>query len=126
MPVKLPLYDRRMLKFMDFCIDNNIARTKAIFLANIGFDHAGNLKQVLEGKRSFTLNHLLAAINTYEVNLNWIFGIETNMFRTMKTITPVEMLKDALAALELETSNRSKQLSKAESRKELEPEYSSQ
>ena len=96
---KLIIWNERMLLFIDHCLEAGIVDTQRDFLESIGFPPT-NIGQVRRGLQSFTLEHLRNASSKYQLNINWIVGLETDMKRRPAK-TPIQQLKDAVKAVEL-------------------------
>lgn len=97
--IKLKLWNQRMIQFMDHCVQSGLVPTQRDFLESIGFPPT-NIGQVRRGLQSFTLEHLRNASSKYQLNINWIVGLETDMKRRPAK-TPIQQLKDAVKAVEL-------------------------
>lgn len=96
--MKLKIWDQRVLVLMRHCIDLELCDTQKEFLETIGFQPT-NLRQVKNGSQSFTLEQIHAAAVKYKINVNWIFGIDTEM-RFKKSADTLTQLKDTIRALE--------------------------
>lgn len=96
--MKLPIWDEQMLHLMRHCIDLELCDSQKEFLESIGFTPA-NLRQVRNRSQSFTLEQIRCAAVKYKVNLNWIFGLDTDM-KLKKPEGVLVQLKDAVRSLE--------------------------
>lgn len=101
MPNKLPIWDQRMLQLMEYCMTTNKVKTQGAFLKSIGMNETA-VYQVKRSTQSFRLDHLLAAGKKYQVNMNWIFGFEYEMFSSKNKRTSIALLKEAVQAVEQE------------------------
>lgn len=99
---KLSIYDQRMIDLMNYCIAEGLADNRKDFLEKIGFAHANNLSPIMAGNRSFTNDHILEAGKVFKVNINWIYGLESNMWREDKKVTVIDKLKEAVRSVEQE------------------------
>lgn len=100
MALKLPIWDQRMLLLMKHCIDTEVCDNKADFLISIGMQPT-NLNKLKAGERSFTVDQIAAAASKYKINVNWIFGLESEM-KLKKPVSTITLLKDAVRSLEAE------------------------
>jgi len=96
---KIPVWDKRMLELMDWCIYKKLVGSEKDFLLKIGFKHSNNKKQILDGKQSFQHEQFLKASNLYNVSMEWFYGYTNYMHRATKKPTAAELLKQALAIL---------------------------
>src|SRR5262245_1709161 len=101
MPVKIAIWNQRMILLMRHCIDTQLCDTQKDFFSSIGFSPTA-LRQIREGTQSFTLEHIVAAAKKYKINVNWIMGLESEMFRAKKK-NALQNLKDAVRAIEAES-----------------------
>ncbi|SFW16850.1 hypothetical protein [Chitinophaga sancti] len=107
MAEKLFIANQRMLQLIEFGIENELASTQKEFLEKIGFA-PGNIGQVRSGIRSFTIEQILTAASITGANMNWVFGLEKNMLRDEKKLTPLESLKLAVTQIEEELQPKKK------------------
>lgn len=70
----LLIEELKRLGFIDFESD---------FCENIGLLKQ-NLNNIKQGRMNFNLKHVHKIIYQYNVNPDWIFGLENNMFRKVK------------------------------------------
>lgn len=103
------IVDERMIQLMEYCVANNIqgVKNRTQWCNAIGFSPM-NWTGLMQGKRGFTNEHLLAAAKEFNVNLNWLFGMEDNMLRTPEELTPIDAIKAAVAALEAKALKEAK------------------
>lgn len=80
MSLKLPIWDKRMIEFMQHCVETELCENEKDFLNSIGM-HQSNLAYVKEKRRSFRLHHIETAAKKYKLNPNWLFGIDKTMLR---------------------------------------------
>lgn len=100
MKTKLPISDERMLKLMDYVIDNGDSPNESKYLESIKFTRT-NISNVRRGYQSFNRDHIRNACELTGANANWIFGFENNMMRKeQKKLSPIERIKEALVELE--------------------------
>lgn len=99
METQLFISDARMIQLMEYCVATGLAKNRAQWCNSIGYSPM-NWSGLIAGRRGFTNAHILAAAKMYDVNLNWLFGLEENMLRTPEDLSPIEAIKAAVAALE--------------------------
>lgn len=97
---RLPIYDQRMILLMRHCMDSEVVESQKDFLESIGFNPA-SLKDVRAGRRSFTVEQMVAACKKYKVNMNWLTGFSSDM-RIAKSRSALQNLKDSVRVLESE------------------------
>lgn len=97
--MKLPTWDERILLLMRHAKENKWVETEKEFLQSIGMKHPENLHGIRNKTRSFTLFQVSEAARIYKINLNWIFGFESNMKRSPSK-SALQNLKDAVRAIE--------------------------
>lgn len=107
MPPKLDIWNQRMLILMDHCIALNDVETKKEFLESIGMKPTA-LNQVKSGAQGFTHSQLYEAAKKYKINVNWFYGFDTNMIRADEKKTPIDMLRAAVVAVEIEVKSKNK------------------
>jgi hypothetical protein len=69
-----------MLQLMEYCIETGLITTQLEFCKAINFN-VTNIKQIRSGKQSFTHVHCHAACTVFGINMNWLYGFESKMFR---------------------------------------------
>lgn len=79
----MDISDIRMLALIDMLKANGTIRFSQDFCDAIGMDkqRLGNIKR---GETRFTIQHIEKACEVYNVNANWLFGLEDYVFRRMK------------------------------------------
>lgn len=110
MPTKqtiLSVWDARMLELMDYLIATKDVKDKNDFLLQVGFN-INNLSQVRHGKQSFTQKHMQKAGKIWNINMNWFYGFDVSMKRVVAKKSSIELLKEAVKAVELEHGNKKK------------------
>jgi hypothetical protein len=77
--------DERMIDFIELLQHHEVIRYRQEFLDVIGMkkQHFTNIQA---GAQSFTVEHITRACDYYNVNANWILGLEENMFRVPLTV----------------------------------------
>lgn len=81
---KLNIATTRMLKLIDLLKDNGTIIYRQEFLDVIDMPRQ-RFRQIADLKiQDFRLEHIQKACKKYNVNVNWIFGIEKNIFRESK------------------------------------------
>ena len=79
---ELHIASKRMLKLIETLKAAGTIKNRQEFLDTIGL-HKQHYRQINTLKlQDFRLEHILKAAKKYKVNINWIFGIEKNTFRT--------------------------------------------
>jgi hypothetical protein len=96
---ELFIVNQRMLDLWAYAVKTDLVADDDTYCKRIGFVRA-NLFNVKTGAQGFTTKQILAAAEVTGANLNWLFGLEKTMFRENKKVTPMQMLKQAVAALE--------------------------
>lgn len=77
----LPIFDKRMLELINLLISNQTIKSKQDFYNVIGIARQqGN--SIKNGIGSFKSEHILKACSEYNVNSGWIFGFDSNVFRS--------------------------------------------
>lgn len=93
---KLHLPDRRMIELITYLKETGKVEHGKEFCDAIGL-FKQNLFNIQQGNQRFRVDHIIAAGIIYNVNSNWIFGLEPNMFRTTKKIAlPKTLPKNAV------------------------------
>lgn len=101
---KLFISDQRMLQLMTWAVRKGIADNETDFLDRIGFVR-NNLRRVKAGEQGFTKEHILNACELTGASADYIFGF-TNMISRKQQRHPIEQLKEAVLAVELELKQR--------------------
>lgn len=102
MKSKLKIWDQQMLLLMDYLISQKKCKSKREFLAGIGMTNT-NIYSVRDGLRSFTHEQVYKACKTYNIDMNWIYGLSNSMHLINTSIPPLERIKAAVAELESTT-----------------------
>lgn len=90
--------DRKMFLLMEYSLAEGIAKNEQEYFKKIGFG-INNKTNILNGSQSFSIKHLLAAAKLTNVNMNWLFDLESNIKRKEST-DPIKRIKDALNEIE--------------------------
>jgi hypothetical protein len=101
---ELFIVNQRMLDLWAYAVKNDLVADDDTYCKKIGFVRP-NLFNVKTGAQGFTTKQILAAAELTGANLNWLFGFEKIMFRENKKVTPMQLLKQAVANLEHEQRN---------------------
>lgn len=88
-----------MIQFMDHCVQSGLVPTQREYLESIGFSYR-NIAQLRTGKQGFTAEHMKAAALQYDLNVNWLMGLESNVKRKPAK-SPIQQLRDAVKAVEV-------------------------
>ena len=83
--VTLPVPDQRMVELIDTLIIGGTIRSRQEFLNAIGMLKQ-NYTEVVNGKRAFRVEHISKACREYNVNANWIHGLDEQVFRAKKRV----------------------------------------
>lgn len=78
--------DERILKLIDFLKFQKTIKTMNQFCEEIGVLRQ-TIYKIRNGDAGFTVAHIDAICKKYKVNANWIFGIDTNVFKDNESIT---------------------------------------
>jgi len=100
MSVKIPIWNQRMILLMKHCKESGLVHTQKEFFESIDFAET-NLKDVRKGIRSFTLVQVITAAKKYNINMNWIAGLDNEMKRR-KSVKSLDLLKEAVKAVQAE------------------------
>lgn len=93
-----------MLQLMDELIASKQVANETDFLEQIGFTR-NNLYKVKKGEVGFTVEQIRKACELFNVNANWILGLEKVLWRK-ESKSPIEQIRAALVALEAEQKPR--------------------
>jgi hypothetical protein len=93
--------DARLMQLADTLKANGVFKSHKAFYEAIGFERR-NVYNVRQGTQSFKAEHIQRACEVAGANANWIFGVESNMFR--ETVRPEH--NPQLAAEERNAPNR--------------------
>lgn len=96
---KIDMIDQRMFQWMEYTIGEGKALHQKDWLEKIGFP-ISNIGHVKSGKQSFTRDQIVKAARLINGNINWLFGLETNMLLVNKKKTALQLLKEATKAVE--------------------------
>jgi hypothetical protein len=77
--------DKRILKLIDLLIFDKKIKNPTEFCLEVGL-HLQNLSKIKKGESRFTVSHIEIITKKYNVNINWLFGTENNVFRTSESI----------------------------------------
>ena len=70
----------RMLKLIDKLKTNGVIEYRQEFLDVIGLKKQ-NFTRIISGNASFTVEHIQKACREYNINANWLLGMEKNIYR---------------------------------------------
>jgi hypothetical protein len=102
---KLFITDQRMLKLMEWSINAGIAKDETHYCEKIKF--ARNcLVNVKKGRQSFTKAQILNACLLTGASADYIFGF-TNSIKRSGSKQPIDMLREAVMAVEGELISKS-------------------
>lgn len=80
--------DAQILKLIGILKSNGTIRFDKEFCDTADILHS-NLIKVRKGGSRFTVHHIENIIKEYNVNPNWIFGIEDNVFKSLNKKEPI-------------------------------------
>lgn len=100
MPKKLFITDERMLKLIDYAVENGIVQTETEYLEKIDFPRT-SIKIVRNGTQGFRKTHILNACNLTGASADYVFGF-TNVIKRKQSPKAMDLLKEAMAAVEVE------------------------
>ena len=101
MITELHISDQRMLQLMEWAIKNKIATNETDYCKQIEFRRS-NIINIKNLHQSFSKFTIVKACEITGANANWILGIEEVMFRSSKSKSAMQLLKEATVAIELE------------------------
>lgn len=78
--VELTIPDQRMIDLIGRLKELEIIRFRQSFLDVIGMSKQ-QFVHIEAGRQHFTIEHIITTCKIYNVNANWIFGLETKVFR---------------------------------------------
>jgi DNA-binding Xre family transcriptional regulator len=81
----------RILRLIDLLVYQKIISTDMEFAASISMSRQ-TLPNIKAGKQSFTVRHIDNICKKYDVNANWIFGGEKNVFNVENSVE-IELVK---------------------------------
>ena len=73
------IVDSRILRLIDLLIFQNKISTKGNFCEIIEMKQQ-NLSKIKKGETHFTVSHIDSICHKFNVNANWIFGLEKKVF----------------------------------------------
>ncbi|URM37197.1 helix-turn-helix domain-containing protein [Flavobacterium anhuiense] len=73
------IVDRRLLRLIDLLIYQNKISTLGNFSDIIGMKQQ-NISKIKKGETHFTVGHIENICHKFNVNANWIFGLEKKVF----------------------------------------------
>jgi hypothetical protein len=76
----LHITDSRMLELINLLKQNGLVKYKYESFERIGINRQ-NIRNIQLGTQYFTVTHIENACKYFNVNANWIYGFETNVFR---------------------------------------------
>jgi DNA-binding Xre family transcriptional regulator len=77
--------DKRVLRLVDLLIFEKKIKNATEFCAEIEIQKQ-NFSKIKKGEARFTIRHIEKVCKKYNVNSNWILGIEKKVFRTAESI----------------------------------------
>lgn len=103
MDSNLFISDKRMLEVLEYCIESRLSGVTNLkdWSMLVGID-PNNLPAIRAGARGFTKEHIKAVGDQFGISMEFIYGYSDDMFRSKKGITPMQMLKAAVRAVDRE------------------------
>lgn len=92
-----------MLKLLNWAVQKGIAINESEYLKKIHFART-NISNVRKGLQSFTKEHIHRACLVTGASADWIFGL-SNVLKRKPVIKSLELLKQAVHAVELDMKN---------------------
>lgn len=77
--------DKRALKLVELLIFQKKIKNATEFCTEIEIQKQ-NFSKIKKGEARFTIGHIQKICKKYNVNSNWILGIEKKVFRTAESI----------------------------------------
>lgn len=117
---KLPIWNGRMLKLMEYCVKNGISDNQSDWLRAIDIAPP-NLNKLKTGERGFTPEQIRAAGVRFNASMEYIFGFSSSMFRKDENKTALDILKEAVSLVERdiqEDRDKKKAQTKAQTKKQ--------
>jgi hypothetical protein len=102
---KLFITDQRMLQLMEKTIDEGKVKNETHYCDKIKFPRTC-LSNVKHGRQSFTKQQILNACLLTGASADYVFGL-SNIIKRTATKQPLELLKDAVMAVESELISKS-------------------
>ena len=111
---KPPLHttDKRMLQLLEYCLSNGIEPSARAWCQKIEVN-ASSISNIRSGLQQFTAQHIENACREYNVNANYIFGYTQNILRDNKKSSPIDVIRAALAQLEMQQKEADFRLTKS-------------
>ena len=96
-----------MMAVADYVVSNKVndVTTLREWCDNIGIANT-NIPNIRKGTQSFTHNHILACCKAFNVDCNYLYGLSSQMFRKQIKANPFEVIKQALAEIELNAKKK--------------------
>lgn len=81
---KIAIAEQRILEFIDYLKNSGTIKFKEDFYRETGIIRQ-YVREVEIGNNRFTSTQITTICETYNVNANWIFGIESDMLRVRRS-----------------------------------------
>lgn len=95
------IWDQRMLKLMEYCVQDGQAESQYAFLRSIGYASPNNVSKVREGLQGFRPEHFQKAGELYNVSMDWLYGFTNQRARKAeKRTSGIDLIKEGLRILE--------------------------
>ena len=104
MPKKLFIADERMLQLMEYAVEKGIVESSAEYWEKIDFART-SISNVKQGTQGFRNYHIYNACKLTGASADYIFGFTNVMFRKAP-VKPIDLLKQAVTAVEKEIKTR--------------------
>lgn len=90
---------KRVLQFMEYAATHKISGCSTIedVCERIGYRYA-NLNKARYGTANFTIKHIKEAVDRFNLDANWVFGVSNTMFRAknLPLIDQLQLTVDAM------------------------------
>lgn len=83
--IKLNIPDSKMLELLTVLKSSGHIRSYSDFCRTIDMPRQ-NITNIRNGIQHFTAMHIHRACSTYNINTNWIMGVENNVFRRVTLV----------------------------------------
>ncbi|MFB6453755.1 hypothetical protein ACE38W_00670 [Chitinophaga sp. Hz27] len=108
MSKKMFISDQRILQLGDWLVSTGKEKNIRDFLTRIGAGR-NNLTRYRDGSQGFTKEMMLRVAELYGVDLNWLFGLSTQMIlKQVEQPSVIDTLKMAVMLVEQELQQKKK------------------
>jgi hypothetical protein len=100
--------DKRILHLIDLLVFKKVIPNPSAFCDQVKLQRQ-NLSKIRNGEAHFTPQHIERACKTYNVNANWVFGIQDTVFNTPGSIEITEIPSPVKSSTRSSTQNKKAQ-----------------